>query len=46
LDKALSQIRARRYYEKYQDANKEIVLLAIAFTGKEIKCRMEELNQF
>jgi hypothetical protein len=40
LDEALTQIRDRRYYEKYLD--RKVILLGVAFTGKEIKCRAEE----
>ncbi|GAP71345.1 ATPase AAA [Candidatus Symbiothrix dinenymphae] len=43
LDEALAQIRARRYYERYAGENKRIALLGVAFVGKEIACRMEEL---
>jgi hypothetical protein len=44
LDEALHQIRERRYHERYAGSNRRIALLAIAFAGKEIACRMEELN--
>ncbi|GAP73004.1 ATP-binding protein [Candidatus Symbiothrix dinenymphae] len=44
LDEALAQIRARRYYERYAGENKRIALLGVAFAGKEIACRMEELS--
>jgi hypothetical protein len=40
LDEAMTQISDRRYYDKYLD--RKVLLLGIAFTGKEIKCRMEE----
>ncbi|WP_056928766.1 ATP-binding protein, partial [Candidatus Symbiothrix dinenymphae] len=43
LDEALAQIHARRYYERYAGENKRIALLGVAFAGKEIACRMEEL---
>jgi hypothetical protein len=43
LEEALSQIRDRRYYERYTGNHRRIALLAIAFAGKEIACRMEEL---
>jgi hypothetical protein len=42
LNEALSQIRDRRYYEKYLD--KKVIRLGIAFTGKEVKCGMEEVE--
>jgi hypothetical protein len=44
LNEAMTQIRDRRYYEKYLD--REVLLLAVAFTGKEVKCGMEEMNIF
>jgi hypothetical protein len=37
----MTQIRDRRYYEKYLDG--EVLLLGIAFTGKDVKCSMEML---
>jgi hypothetical protein len=44
LDEALAQIHERRYYERYAGENKRIALLGVAFVGKEIVCRMEELS--
>jgi len=44
LDDAISQIRKKRYYERYAGSNKRIALLAIAFAGKKIACRMEEVG--
>jgi hypothetical protein len=41
LNEAMTQIRDRRYYEKYLDG--EVLLLGIAFTGKDVKCSMEAL---
>jgi hypothetical protein len=41
LDEALKQIHERRYYNKYLE---KILLLGIAFSGKQPGCRMEELN--
>ncbi|MDR2425285.1 MAG: PD-(D/E)XK nuclease domain-containing protein, partial [Prevotellaceae bacterium] len=43
LDEAMSQIRKRRYWERY-GKDKRIAILAVAFAGKEIGCRMEELK--
>jgi hypothetical protein len=43
LDEAMTQIRDRRHYEKYLDG--EVLLLAVAFTGKEVKCGMEEVGE-
>jgi hypothetical protein len=42
LDSALGQIKEKRYAERYQDGRK-ISILAIAFTDKEIRCRMGKL---
>jgi hypothetical protein len=39
LDDAMSQIRDRRYYEAYLD--RKIILMAVAFAGKDTGCRME-----
>jgi hypothetical protein len=39
----MTQIRDRRYYEKYLD--REVLLMAIAFAGKEVKCSMEEVRK-
>jgi hypothetical protein len=41
LNEAMTQIRDRQYYEKYSD--RKVVLMAVAFAGKEVKCRMEEV---
>jgi hypothetical protein len=41
LDEAMTQIHDRRYYEAYLD--RKVRLLAIAFTGKEVKCKMESV---
>lgn len=44
LDEAMAQIRERRYYEQF--ARSRVSLLAVAFAGTEIGCRMEEkINQ-
>jgi hypothetical protein len=42
LDEAMSQIHERRYYNRYLG---RIILLGIAFSGKNAACRMEELLQ-
>jgi hypothetical protein len=41
LDEAMAQIHDRKYYEAY--AGKKVVLLAVAFAGREIGCRMETM---
>jgi hypothetical protein len=41
LDEAMTQIRDRRYYERYLD--KKVVLMGVAFTGKETACRLENI---
>jgi hypothetical protein len=42
LDEAMTQISDRRYYEAYHD--RQVTLLAVAFTGKEVKCLMKPLT--
>jgi hypothetical protein len=41
LDEALKQIHERRYYNKYPG---KVLLLGIAFSGRQPGCRMEILN--
>ncbi|MDR3251028.1 MAG: ATP-binding protein [Tannerella sp.] len=43
LNAAMEQIRDRRYYEKYLD--RRVILMAVAFTGKEVRCRLEEIGK-
>jgi Holliday junction resolvase-like predicted endonuclease len=42
LNEAMKQINDRKYYEKYSD--RKVILMAVAFAGKEVKCRLEELE--
>ncbi|MDR1486081.1 MAG: ATP-binding protein [Planctomycetaceae bacterium] len=42
LDEAMKQIHDRRYYNKYLG---KVLLLGVAFSGKQTGCRMEELKQ-
>jgi hypothetical protein len=44
LRQAIKQIHDKKYYEKYLGQGKKIVLLGLAFSGKEVGCRMEELK--
>ncbi|MDR2621348.1 MAG: PD-(D/E)XK nuclease domain-containing protein, partial [Dysgonamonadaceae bacterium] len=44
LRQAIKQIHDKKYYEKYLEQGKKIVLLGLAFSGKEVGCRMEELK--
>jgi hypothetical protein len=44
LRNAMKQIHDRRYYEKYLCEDKKIVLLGLAFSGKNVGCKMEELK--
>jgi hypothetical protein len=39
LDQAIAQIREKRYYEPFLD--RKIILLGLAFSGKEVGCRIE-----
>jgi hypothetical protein len=42
LDEAMTQIHDKKYYEACHD--KKIILLGVAFSGKEIACRMENIG--
>jgi hypothetical protein len=44
LDNAIHQIREKKYYERFL-SEPQVSLLGIAFAGKEIGCRMENLGQ-
>jgi hypothetical protein len=44
LDDASKQIHDRKYYEAYLTETNKIILLSVAFTGKEIGCRMETIE--
>jgi len=39
----MKQMKEKKYYEKYLSDNNRMALLAVAFTGKNVACRMEEL---
>jgi hypothetical protein len=41
VDEAMQQIKSRRYHERY--AGYQVTLAALAFTGKDIACRLERL---
>jgi hypothetical protein len=43
LDAAMVQIREKRYYERFL-GERQVSLLAVAFAGNEIGCRMEPLS--
>jgi hypothetical protein len=38
----MEQIHDRQYYEAYLD--RKVMLMAIAFTGRSVKCRMEHIE--
>ncbi|MDR1129493.1 MAG: ATP-binding protein [Prevotellaceae bacterium] len=44
LSKASKQIHDRKYYDAYRNEPGKIVLVSIAFSGREIGCRIEMLN--
>jgi Holliday junction resolvase-like predicted endonuclease len=44
LDEATKQIYERKYYEAYLNEKNKIILLSIAFSGKEVGCRLETLT--
>jgi hypothetical protein len=39
LNEAMTQINDKKYYEKYAD--KKVILLAVAFSGRDVKCQFE-----
>jgi hypothetical protein len=39
LAQAIAQIREKRYYEPF--LGRKVILLGIAFSGKEVACRIE-----
>jgi hypothetical protein len=43
LEEAVTQIRNRQYYEAYLDG--KVMLMAVAFTGKGVKCIIENINK-
>jgi hypothetical protein len=43
LKQAIAQIREKRYYEPFLD--RKVILLGIAFSGKEVNCRIEQLSE-
>jgi hypothetical protein len=40
----MKQIHDKKYYEKYLGNGKKIVLLGLAFSGKDVGCKMEALR--
>jgi Holliday junction resolvase-like predicted endonuclease len=44
LNEATKQIHDKKYYEAYLSETNKIILLSVAFAGKEIGCRMEMIN--
>jgi hypothetical protein len=44
LDEASKQIHDRKYYEAYLTETNKMILLSVAFSGKEIGCRMETIS--
>jgi hypothetical protein len=38
----MRQIRDRRYYDAFLDG--KVTLMAIAFSGKEVRCKMENVK--
>jgi hypothetical protein len=43
LDTAMAQIAEKGYCERYAATHQRLARLAVAFSGKRIGCRMEEL---
>ncbi|MDR1098461.1 MAG: ATP-binding protein, partial [Tannerella sp.] len=44
LRHAIKQIHEKNYYGKYRGSGKKIILLGLAFSGKEVGCRMDALE--
>jgi hypothetical protein len=44
LRHAIKQIHEKNYYGKYVGKGKKIILLGLAFSGKEVGCRMDALE--
>jgi hypothetical protein len=44
LRHAIKQIHDKNYYGKYQGKGKKIILLGLAFSGKDVGCRMDALE--
>jgi hypothetical protein len=44
LRNAMKQIHDKKYYGKYLGKGKKIVLLGLAFSGKDVGCRMESVE--
>jgi hypothetical protein len=44
LSHAIQQIHDKNYYGKYQGKGKKIILLGLAFSGKDVGCRMDALE--
>jgi hypothetical protein len=44
LRHAIKQIHDKNYYGKYQGNGKKIILLGLAFSGKDVGCRIESLE--
>jgi hypothetical protein len=44
LRHAIKQIHDKNHYGKYRGSGKKIVLLGLAFSGKEVGCRMDALE--
>jgi Holliday junction resolvase-like predicted endonuclease len=42
LDEAMTQINNRKYYEAY--LHRKVSLMAVAFTGKEVKCKLIKIE--
>jgi hypothetical protein len=45
LRRAMKQIHDKKQYEKYLGKGKKIVLLGLAFSGKDVGCKMDALLQ-
>jgi hypothetical protein len=42
---AMAQIKEKGYCERYAASHQRVAMLAVAFSGKRIACRIKELSQ-
>jgi len=41
LDRAIKQIKEKKYYERFMDEDRKVIFLAVGFIGKEINYKIE-----
>jgi len=45
LDKAIKQIKEKKYYERFMCEDRKLIFLAVGFIGKEINYKMELMGK-